>query len=106
VTFACRKGRDGIGLPSGLFQSHLLIWPRPGVQGDQTQSRFFDPGAHDVESDELEEWREHHALLHEALQFVQQSLPPCRVSLPRLLLEEFVEVRIAPPWVNSPHDMT
>jgi hypothetical protein len=72
VTIACGAVGDGIGLPSGLFQSQLLIWPRPGVQGDLTQSRFLDLGAHDVESDELEERREYYTLLHEAL----EPLPP------------------------------
>src|SRR5262249_118350 len=83
-----------------ILELHVLGGGRDGhrhqvdrVVGDARPAPDEPPGAPD--------WREHHAVDRELLNAVEQNFALRGVALPRLLLEQLVDVRIAAIGVTS-----
>src|SRR5215468_2221627 len=88
-----RMGRV-IGAPS-LLHPHVLDGRRPRVWVDEHEGRLHHFRAHPARPDEVVDGREPDALVEQALDLVQHGLALLPVRLPRLLLEERVDVGIA-----------
>src|SRR5436309_9297143 len=78
-----------------LLQADVLVGPREVEKGIQPDRRLLDARADAVQARRLEDRRVHHALVHQALDLMQQRLALLAVALLRLLDEEVVEVRMA-----------
>src|SRR2546426_1400692 len=60
-----------------------------------------DPRPNPMERPKIEERCKHHPLHRELLNAMQQGLPPGPVTLPRLLLKQRIDLRIAPIRVGA-----
>src|SRR5262249_21250897 len=79
----------------------VLVGRRIRVARDQAEPRLANPRAHAVQERELPDRREHHLLLEELLDLLEQCLALLPVGVGRLLLEETVDVRIAPVDIEA-----
>src|SRR2546428_2998314 len=63
---------------------------------DQAEARFRHPRPVAVEEGRLHERREHGLVVHELLDAMEHRLAPAAIELAELVLEEAVDVGIAP----------
>src|SRR6266511_2070000 len=80
-----------------LLQTHLFQRRRPGEGVDQHQCRLLHPGPDPARPEIKPDGPEHHPLVHELLDLVQQGFAFRPVGLHVLLLEQLIDVGIAPP---------
>jgi hypothetical protein len=74
------------------FELHILVGRREGVPGDDADARFLHSGSHTAQPGNHPDRREHHLFVDELLDTVEDRLPPLRIELDRLFLEEPVDV--------------
>src|SRR6267142_3176519 len=96
--------RDCSSYPSRLLEAHVLVGRGEVELGAQPDRRLLHPRTNTMEDGGLEDRAEHDTLLHEALDLMQQRLALLAVALSRLLLEEVVDVGIAPGGVRRAAD--
>src|SRR5438105_6261239 len=72
----------------------ILVRRRVRKVVDQADAGLIDARTDAVELCYLPDRREHHALVGDRLDAVKQRFPLAAVGLPRLLLEEIVDLRI------------
>src|SRR5262249_21631815 len=91
---------------SSLLQAHILERRRPGVGVDRHQRRLLHPRSDAARPDVEPDGREHHALVHELLDLVQQGLAFRPVRLTVLLFEQCINIGIASPRIypSTDHD--
>src|SRR5262245_29772148 len=81
--------------PPSLLHPHVLDGRRPRVRVDEHEGRLHHLRAHPARPDEIVDGAEADALVEQALDLVQHGLALLPIRLPRLLLEERVDVGIA-----------
>jgi hypothetical protein len=74
------------------------------VAGDEAQARFLDAWSHPVQEGQLPDGRVDDLLVDELLHPVEDGFAALPVHLPRLLLEQAVEIGIAAVDVGAPVD--
>src|SRR5437879_886177 len=85
---ACARG-------SLLLQAHVLVGRSEVELRVQADGGLLDPRADSVQGGGVEDGAEHDAVVHQALDPMQQRLTLLAVALVRLLLEEIVDVGIS-----------
>src|SRR5262249_6640849 len=85
---------------SGGLELQVLI-DRERVQGDRVDRMLRDSRSNPVQRPKIEERGKHYPLHRELRNLVQQGPPPSPVALPRLLLKQRIDLRIAPIRVGA-----
>src|SRR6266571_4767716 len=94
------------GFRSRLLEAHVLVGRGEVELGAQPDRRFLHPRTNTMKDGGLKDRAEHDTLVHEALDPMQQRLALLAVALLRLLLEEVIDVGIAPGgvWRAADHE--
>src|SRR4029434_2054908 len=77
------------------FEFHILVRRRVDVASDESDPRLLHPGPHAIQGGVLPDRRDHHLLVQELLDAVQDRLALLRIELACLLPKEPVDVGIA-----------
>src|SRR5262249_51620367 len=88
-----RMGR--LTVAPSLLDPHVFDGRRPRIRVDEHEGRLHHLRADPARPDEVVDGAEADALMEKTLDLVQHGLSLLPVRLPRLLLEERVDVRIA-----------
>src|SRR3989449_10580099 len=88
--------------PASLaFQLHVLVRRGEDVADDESDPRFLHPRSQAVHAGVQPDRRDHHLVVDELLDPVQDRLAPLRVQLVRLFAEEPIDVGVASVGVGA-----
>ena len=93
---ASSSGSRFTSVPASLLLEPDVLEGRAGVQGDRVDRVLSHPRPHPYEAPQVIHRGKHDALDGELLNVVQDRFSLSAVALPPLLLEEFIDIRIAP----------
>src|SRR5262245_62477368 len=77
---------------SRTLEPEILIGRRVGVAADEVDPRLLDPRTDTPDERELVDRHVGHAIVEDLLDPMQQRLPPLRVELARLTVEEVLDL--------------
>src|SRR5262245_52077545 len=87
---------------SAFLEADLLVGCAEEVVVDQPQPRLRDARAVGVEAGDVPDGREHHSLVHELLDAMEERLASPAIELDGLLADEALDVGVAPIDVEAP----
>src|SRR5438270_10364093 len=91
-------------LRQAWLEADLFVWIRERVAGDERERGGIDARPDAGQERRLEDRREHHALVDELLDAMQQRLALLGIDLDRLFAEEPVDVGIAAVGADAAGD--
>src|SRR6476646_2857111 len=82
-------------------QTHILVWCRVWISGDQSEPSLLNSRTLPAEKTELPDRCINGIVVHSLLHPVQDCLPLCLVGFGYLLIEQPIDIEIAPIGIGA-----